>query len=128
MRAGAGRGRDRGRGAVTAELAVALLAVTLLLSGLSSVLGVSVARVQVTDAAAAGARLLARGEDTSRVEAVVRAVAGPRAQVEVSRGADLTSVRVTRVVTLWVPGAPQVPVSSSAVAVTEAVADPGSDP
>lgn len=106
-------------GAVTAELAVALLAVTLLLSGLTSVLTVTVAQVQVTDAAGAGARLAARGESARRVKSVVRAVAGPSATAGVARGADLTSVSVERVVTLLLPGAPRVPVTARAVAVTE---------
>lgn len=115
--------RDRQAGAVTAELAVALLAVTVLLSGLTSVLAVAVAQVQVTDAASAGARLAARGESPGRVDAVVEAVAGPAASAGVSRDRDLTTVTVERVVTLWLPGSPRVPVTARAVAVTEQ-ADP----
>ncbi len=130
MRRPLGPAPDSQSGVVTAELAVALLALTLLLSGLASVLNLAVAQVQVGDAAAAGARLLARGEDVSRVDAVVHAVAGPGAHAAVSRGAELTSVRVQRVVTLWVPGTPRLTVSGRAVAVTEttAVAGTGEPP
>ncbi len=114
--------RDGDSGAVTAELAVALLAVTVLLSGLTSVLAVAVAQVQVTDAAGAGARLAARGESTGRVRTVVGAVAGTSATVNLARGADLTTVTVGRQVTLWLPGAPRVSVTARAVAVTEEAA------
>lgn len=113
------RPRDREAGTVTAELAIALLAVTTLLAGLTSVLAVAVVQVQVTDAAAAGARLAARGEGGARVTSVVEQVAGPAARARVAPGGETTTVSVVRVVSLWLPGSPQVSVRARAVAATE---------
>ncbi len=121
MRPGARRADD---GAVTAELAVALLGLTGVLAGVLSLGTVVRAQLLVHDAAAAGARLAARGEVPGVVADVAGRLAGPGGRVGVSTGTGTTRVEVTRTVTLLLPGAPSVQVHGAAEAVTEQVAPP----
>jgi len=114
------------RGAVTAELAIGLLAVVVVLAALCSVVVVGVAQVRVTDAAAAGARLAARGESDGSVRSATARLAGDDAAVLVRAGAELTEVTVSRAVPLLLPGRPSVRVDSSALAVSERAAAEGS--
>lgn len=66
-------------GSVTAELAVALPAVVLVLALALGGLSAAASRVRLEDAAADAARLLSRGEDSGRAAAAVaRAVTGAR--------------------------------------------------
>ncbi len=109
---------------MTAELAVALLGLTGVLAGLLSLGAVVQAQLQVHDAAAAGARLAARGEPAGVVADVAGRLAGPGARVGVGAGAGTTRVGVTRSVTLLLPGSPTVQVEGSAEAVTEGVGSP----
>ncbi len=109
----------REAGSVTAELAIGLLSVTTVLAGLCSVVMVALAQVRVGDAAAAGARLAARGEAATHVQAVTLDLAGTGSRASVSLRGSLTTVTVTRSVPLALPGAPTVRVSGSSSAVTE---------
>lgn len=104
---------------MTAELAVGLLGLTAVLAGLLSLVVVVLAQVQVHDAAAAAARLAARGEPGARVVAVASDLVGHPAVVEVATGAGTTRVTVRREVALLLPGRPRVEVAGRAVAVTE---------
>lgn len=63
------------RGSVTAELALALPALVVVLSALLGGIGAGVAQVRCVDAARDGARELARGEGASSLTAVVAATA-----------------------------------------------------
>ncbi len=119
---GAEPGTDRG--AVTAELAIGMLGLTTVVAGLLSLGTVVQAQLRVHDAAAAGARLAARGETSDRVRQVAADLGGEGARVGVTTGGGTTGVRVTRSVVLLLPGSPVVPVEGSAVAVTES-ADAG---
>lgn len=67
------------RGAVTAELAVALPAVVLVLVALLVVVVAGITQIRVVDAARAGARAASAGEDAGLVGAVVARTAGPSA-------------------------------------------------
>lgn len=75
------------RGAVTAELAVTLPAVAVLVAVLIGAIMSGAAQVRLEHAAAQSARLAARGEETGRVAEVARALAG--AEVALSRSGDL---------------------------------------
>lgn len=85
---------DRGdRGAVTAEVAITLPAVVLVLAACLGGLGLAAAHVRAQDAAADAARLLARGESTTTASEHVGHIA-PGGQLSVSRPADLVCVTV----------------------------------
>ncbi|MDR6415073.1 TadE family type IV pilus minor pilin [Pseudarthrobacter sulfonivorans] len=81
-------------GAVTAELAVALPAVLLLLALLLSGAAAGVTQLRLEEAAHAGARALARGEDPAAVEGIVRALAGASATASVAADGEWLSVTV----------------------------------
>ncbi|TDK25468.1 pilus assembly protein TadE [Arthrobacter crusticola] len=89
------RGRGPERGSVTAELAVALPALVLLLGVILGAATVGVTQLRLEEAARAGAREIARGEAGESVEATVRRLAGPGAGLEVAGDGDWTSVTVT---------------------------------
>jgi hypothetical protein len=82
------------RGSVTAEIAVALPALVLVIA--VALWGVSVAAAQVAcvDAARAGARAAARGEPLPAVRSVVARAAPPGARVTIRRDGELTEVSV----------------------------------
>ena len=80
----AGPPRPGDAGMVTAELALAVPTLLLLLSICVGVVTLVAARVRCIDAAAVGARLTARGEATETVRAQVHAIA-PGATVTVHR-------------------------------------------
>lgn len=97
-----GRHRGSDRGSVTAELAVGLPAVAVLLV---AVLGVGTAGVQhmrCAEAARTAARVAALGEPDTEVVAAAERVAGERADVRVARADGWATVTV--VVTLPVAG------------------------
>lgn len=115
------RGADRG--SVTAELAVGLLVVgvVLLLAGWLAAAGAAQVRVQL--AAGAAARALARGEDPATVQQRVASAVGEGARSERVDADGLVRVRVVTPL--------QVPVLDARLEVTgEAVAplEPGADP
>jgi len=83
------------RGAVTAELAVGLPVVVLVLGICLGGLGIATAQLRAHDAAADAARLLGRGEPVARAEALVARTA-PGGRLSVAREEQLvcTTVRV----------------------------------
>ncbi|MDQ0866737.1 hypothetical protein QF036_004318 [Arthrobacter globiformis] len=88
-------GRGNNRGAVTAEFAVALPAVLLLLAMLLAGSAAGITQLRLEDAARAGARALARGEDPAAVNGIVRKLAGPSASSAVVPGGEWMSVTVS---------------------------------
>ncbi len=96
-----------------------MLGLTTVVAGLLSLGTVVQAQLRVHDAAAAGARLAARGEPVDRVQQAASDLAGEGARVGVTAGGGTTGVRVTRSVVLLLPGSPVVRVEGSATAVTE---------
>lgn len=90
------------RGAVTAEVAVALPAVVLVLAACLGGLGLSTAHLRAQDAAADVARLLGRGESTAVAQQHLSGAA-PGARLAISRPAGLVcaSVRVEQRVLLF---------------------------
>ncbi|GAB7191614.1 hypothetical protein NUM3379_23220 [Kineococcus sp. NUM-3379] len=81
-------------GGATAELAVALPAVVLVLAVVLGAGRVAVAQLQCTDAARAGARVAARGEAAGVVRAAAGALAPAGARITVSGGGAGVLVRV----------------------------------
>ncbi|WP_166845041.1 TadE family type IV pilus minor pilin [Isoptericola sp. BMS4] len=95
------------RGAVTAELAVGLPVVVLLLVAVLTLTAASTAQMRALDAARAGARAYAIGQDDAEVRRVVDRVGGAEAALGVSRDGDWVRVTVTRpVVGGWFAAAP----------------------
>lgn len=84
------------RGAVTAEFAVALPAVVLVLVAVLLVALAGATQLQVTDAARAGARAAAAGETDDQVTAIARRVGGEDLTVTVLRAEPWVTVRVQR--------------------------------
>lgn len=122
-----GRGRAAGaRGSATAEFAVALPAVVVVLAMALWAVSVVEARLRCVDAARAGARAAARGEAPAMVEAAVAAAAPAGATVSVTRTGGLARVEVVAVFRpAWAELLPPVTLSASAVAATEpGVTDP----
>ena len=91
--------RPADRGAATAELAVALPALVLVLALALAGLDLGVAQVRCVDAARIGARLLARGDPPGQALEEVRAAAPRGSRV----GVEATRERVTVIVTAPVP-------------------------
>jgi Flp pilus assembly protein TadG len=88
--------RTRGdAGSVTAETAVVLPALVLVLAIGIWVVGLVGAQLRCVDAAGAGARAAARGEAPAEVVARVRAAVGAEATVEVERRGDTVVVSVS---------------------------------
>ncbi|WP_251039926.1 TadE family type IV pilus minor pilin [Arthrobacter sp. ISL-72] len=87
-----GSGKDRG--AVTAEFAVALPAVLLLLALLLAGSAAGITQLRLEEAARAGARALARGEDAGAVDGIVRQLAGASASSSVVAEGEWLSVTV----------------------------------
>ncbi|GAA1902758.1 TadE family type IV pilus minor pilin [Lapillicoccus jejuensis] len=85
----------RDGGMVTAELAVALPAVVLVLAVLLGALSVGADQVRCVDASSAAARSLARGEPTGRAVGLARSLGPHGAAVAPAVGADLVTVRVS---------------------------------
>lgn len=83
------------RGAVTAEFAVALPAVLLVLGLLLAGSAAGLTQLRLEEAARAGARALARGEDTAAVGGIVRRLAGESARASVGSDAGWLSVTVS---------------------------------
>ncbi|MFI2753579.1 TadE family type IV pilus minor pilin [Cellulomonas sp. P22] len=96
---GRGRAVDPERGSVTAELAVALPAAVVLLVAVLVLAVAATTQLRCADAARAGARSAALGEDTATVSAVVTRLAGERAEVDVVRDGTWVTVSVRSVST-----------------------------
>lgn len=110
----------RDTGAVTAELAVVLPAVTLVLAAVLSVGEVVMAKVACVDAARAGARAAARGDDPAAVRLAASAAAGAADGIEIgmAQTPDVVEVTVSRPVRLLAIS-PSVQVSARAFAQSE---------
>ena len=88
-------GRGEERGTVTAEFAVALPAVLLLLALLFAGSAAGITQLRLEEAARAGARALARGDGDAAVEDIVRRLAGNSASAAVATEGEWLSVTVT---------------------------------
>ena len=106
-------------GVVTAEFAIALPSVVLMLAMLLATATVALNQLRCVDAARAAARAAARNDPAAGVAAVARAVGPSRAQVTSTGQGDRVVVTVSAPVSLYFPGRPTVWVKSSAVAVRE---------
>ena len=89
------RGARAERGAATAELAVALPSLVIVLAVALAAVDLGLAQVRCVDAARLGARLLARGEPASTVLAEVRAAAPDGARVTVGTSGGRVTVSVS---------------------------------
>lgn len=83
------------RGTVTAEFAVTLPAVLMLLTMLLAGAAAGVTQLRLEEGARAGARALARGEDPAAVEQIIRTLAGDSASAAVTADGEWLSVTVT---------------------------------
>jgi hypothetical protein len=110
------KGLSSSSGSVTAEFAVLLPVVALMLAMVLAAGTAGVAKLRCIDAARTAARLAARHESSSTVLAAAHS-AGPReAAVRLSVAGDLVRVRVTARVSLPLPGKPSVEVDAISVA------------
>jgi hypothetical protein len=116
-RAGPARGDE---GFATAEVAVALPALVLVLAAALRAVAATGAQVACVDAARAGARAAARGESLAAVRAAVLRAAPAGARATIGRGADVTRVEVSaRIGRAWGLALPPVTVSAAATSATE---------
>jgi hypothetical protein len=116
-------GPEDSRGSVTAEFAVLLPVLAMMLAMDVCAGAAGVAKLRCIDAARSAARLAARHESTSTVLAAARS-AGPRdAAVRLSVAGELVRVQVTARVPLPLPGQPSVDVGATSVALLEEAAD-----
>jgi hypothetical protein len=118
---------NRDEGTATAEMAVALSALAVVLVfALWSVAAVT-AQLRCVDAALVAARALARGESSSLSVAAARASAPEGARIVVSRSGDLVVVEVhagVRPPGPWSGALPGPSLAGRAVAAVEGVIDP----
>jgi hypothetical protein len=89
-------GHRQERGSVTAELAVGLPVVALLLVAVLTLVAASTAQMRAADAARAAARALAVGEDEAAVHAAALKVGGRDADLTLVRDGEWVEVIVTR--------------------------------
>ena len=114
--------QPRDRGYVTAETAVVLPVLLVVLAAAVWVLACVAAQLRCVDAAHAAARAAARGDAPADVEAAGRAVAPPGAVVSVSRVGDQVHVSVSAAVDPFGEALrvlPEVPVRGRATADAE---------
>ncbi|WP_246012574.1 TadE family type IV pilus minor pilin [Myceligenerans xiligouense] len=92
---------------MTAELAVALPAVVLVLVAVLTLVAASVAQMRAVDAARAGARAVAIGEADSDVARTVARVGGDDVELSIDRDGEWVRVTVTKpVVNGWASDGP----------------------
>lgn len=106
----------RERGSVTVELALALPAVGLLLVAVLVLGSAVVSQLRCADAARAGARAAALGEQSAQIAAIAGRVAGAGAEVAIDRRGEWVTVTVSRAVAAVGPFA-GVPLRAHAAAV-----------
>ena len=82
------------RGSVTAELAVVLPAITVLLALLLLAVSVGLLQLKLEEGARAGARALARGDATEQVYDIVARISGEAASVTISGSDGFITVTV----------------------------------
>jgi len=117
---------DRSRGSVTAEFAVVLPILALMLAAVLAAGSAGVAKLRCIDAARSAARLAARHESASMVLAAARSAGPDGATVQLSTTGELVRVQVTARVRLPLPGRPTVELGAISVAqVEQASATPG---
>jgi Flp pilus assembly protein TadG len=114
---------SRDDGMVTAETAVVLPVLLLVLAGAVAAVIVVGAHLRVVDAAREGARAAARGEDVAAVRAIAGRAAPHGAVTDVSTGGDEVRVTVTARVAPLGPVPLRITVSAEAVALREPGAD-----
>lgn len=102
------------RGSVTAELAIGLSGVVMVLVALVAAVTLAQGQLRAVDAAAAGARAAARGEAESEVLGLTRRLAGPSAVADIRRHGSVMSVEVSVPIALPLPGSPRVTVRGAA--------------
>ncbi|GGK98714.1 hypothetical protein Sme01_59920 [Sphaerisporangium melleum] len=113
-------GRCSESGSVTAETAVALPALALVLGAALWAVAAVAAQVQCVDAAWLAARAAARGEALEAVDQAARRAAPAGAAVSVSRDVRLTRVAVSVLIRpSWAIGMPPISIQASATAATE---------
>lgn len=108
------------RGSVTAEFAMVLTGITTIVVLLVGFLSVGISQVRVSEAAAAAARSLARGDDQGQVASTVSRIAGDGVTTELSREGEYVSVRVTGTPTGLVANVLNLSFSANATALSEA--------
>lgn len=92
----AGPGRPRSdRGSVTAETAVVLPVLLIVLAAAVGVLASVAAQLRCIDAARAAARVAARGDDPAVVRMTAERLAPPDARVMIDTTGDVVEVRVS---------------------------------
>ncbi|MFJ2028330.1 TadE family type IV pilus minor pilin [Streptosporangium sp. NPDC087985] len=110
----------RARGSVTAETAVVLPAVVVMLAAALWAVAAVGAQLECVDAARAGARAASRGESLEQVRGGVLSAAPAGAHVVVTRSAEVTRVEVSaNVRPSWGASLPSVTVRATAVSATE---------
>lgn len=83
------------RGSVTAEFAIALPALVVLLTAVLTLAASATAQMRCVDAARVAARAVALGDDDATVRQAVQAVAGDDAQVLVTPAEEWVTVEVS---------------------------------
>lgn len=106
-------------GSVTAELALALPSVVLLLAVVLAAGDVVAGQIRCVDAARAGARAAARGDPPAAVAGTARAAGPTGARVSMQRSGSRIAVEVTARIGLPLPGGAFVTVRSRALADVE---------
>jgi Flp pilus assembly protein TadG len=113
---------DRDDGMVTAELAVCLPVLVLLLVVALGAVSVAAARIRVADAAREAARLAARGDEAG-IARLIREDA-PAIKIAISRSAAQVTATATSHAGLIGSALPAVDVSATSVAALEPVGPP----
>jgi hypothetical protein len=114
-----GRERPGDRGSVTAEIAVALPALVVMVMAALSAVAVATAQLRCVDAAREAARAAARGDTLPVVRGIARHSAPPRAAVAVTTHGEQVSVTVSASVRLLSGRGPAIAVEGRAVAAVE---------
>ena len=107
------------RGVVTAEIAVALPALVIVVLAAITAVSAMTAQLRCFDAAREGARAAARGEAPAAVHDIATRVAPQRATVTVVPAGDRISVAVSTTVRLLAGRGPAIRVAGRAVAAAE---------
>ena len=115
----------RSRGSVTAEFAVVMPVVALLVAAVVASAAAGITKLRCLDAARAAARLAARHEPEPVSLAAARSAGPNGAQVRLSRAGDLVRVRVTTRLRLPLPGRPTMELEGQASALVEPVWNEG---
>ncbi len=89
-----GQEKENMRGTVTAELAVVLPAVTLLLAVLLLSVAVGLLQLRLEEGARAGARALARGDSSEQVMDIISRVSGRNVAVSIGASEGFATVAV----------------------------------